>query len=486
MNDSQYTNARLHSMMSRPGQNRRQVPQRAWGFMSAGIVLLSVATVWQFELFGFASDAAYAQRPESAPAANAAEPFLPLISTAPGSTASPEADTAPFAAPQLPAAAQRPPQAFTRTTAATTATAQPVPAPTANWAEARDPFSAAPVQVAEASAPAMAAAPIQQVQQTTQTFDLFAAPAVETPAQSAETKAAPAAVNDDPFFSPPAVQSAAPAQVNEPAATLAPLSPPAAQQNDAFFTDSAAEPKQAPAFAPPAVESAPAQQPAAQPDPFGFAPVETARQSAPAPAMAPPAMAPQTFTEDPYLNRPAPLAPLDRPTLSVPPATGVSMNQPAIAEERIYEVQSGDNYWSISRYFYGTPRYFSALAEYNRHRIPDPNKMRPGMKVLGPDASILHDRYPKLTGPDPSKPSVQQPSGFFVDQNGQPAFRVGKGDTLTSIAQMHLGRVSRWSQVYSMNQQVITDPNNLKIDTILRLPADACQVQVVSGDSLLR
>jgi len=148
---------------------------------------------------------------------------------------------------------------------------------------------------------------------------------------------------------------------------------------------------------------------------------------------------------------------------------------------KVYSVQNGDNYWTISRKAYGTAKYFQALAAYNRVRIPDPKKLRPGMKVLVPAAAVLKKRFPKLshvsrkgTGAD-----AKQPPGFYRDRSGQPMYRVGKSDTLGSIAQKHLGRASRWIQIYQMNRKRIKNPNRLKIGTELRLPADASRIQVV-------
>ena len=164
-----------------------------------------------------------------------------------------------------------------------------------------------------------------------------------------------------------------------------------------------------------------------------------------------------------------------------------AVTQTAAAEDDLHEVQSGDNYWTISKRYYGTARFFGALAEYNKPRIPDPNKMKPGMYVLVPDLDVLYERFPKITGVDPRKitPADTRP-GFFVDRDGQPAYRVGKGDTLTDIAQNHLGRSSRWVQIYSLNRDRIPKTEALKIGTVLRLPSDASQVVLAPREDLSR
>jgi nucleoid-associated protein YgaU len=160
-------------------------------------------------------------------------------------------------------------------------------------------------------------------------------------------------------------------------------------------------------------------------------------------------------------------------------------------DDVIHEVQPGDNYWTISREHYGAARYFAALAEYNKHRIPRPERMKPGMKVLIPDANLLYERYPKLTGGPPDGHSDAGSAdatryGFFVDENGQPMYRVGKGDTLGEIAQKHLGRSSRWVQIHGMNKDQLPDPGTLKIGIVLRLPQDASQVALASDDATVR
>lgn len=152
----------------------------------------------------------------------------------------------------------------------------------------------------------------------------------------------------------------------------------------------------------------------------------------------------------------------------------------ASAEEEPYdvtEVQPGDNYWKISRRAYGTSRYFSALALYNHRRIADPKKLRPGMKVLIPDAEVLEQKYPQLFRD--SAPRKQQPTGYFVQPDGTAAYRIGERDTLSQIAQKHLGRSSRWIQIYRLNQNVLSNPNRLKPGTVIILPDSATNVHMV-------
>ncbi len=148
-----------------------------------------------------------------------------------------------------------------------------------------------------------------------------------------------------------------------------------------------------------------------------------------------------------------------------------------ISEEcDICEVQPNDNYWRISQRVYGTARYFSSLALYNRQRIPDPKKLRPGMKVMIPEPKLLEQKYPEFFKDKNAAP--KQPEGYFLSNDGSPAYRIGAQETLSEISQKHLGRASRWIQIYRMNQHILKDPNKLKPGTVIALPDDATSVHL--------
>ena len=145
-------------------------------------------------------------------------------------------------------------------------------------------------------------------------------------------------------------------------------------------------------------------------------------------------------------------------------------------ECEICEVRDKDNYWTISKRVYGTSRYFSSLALYNQKRIPDPKKLRPGMKVMIPHPEALEQKYPEFF-PELQK-QAKLPAGYFLKPDGTPAYRVGERETLSEISKKHLGRASRWSQIYRMNQQILKDPNKLKPGTVINLPDDATSVHL--------
>lgn len=179
-----------------------------------------------------------------------------------------------------------------------------------------------------------------------------------------------------------------------------------------------------------------------------------------------------------------------------------------------YTVVPSDNFWNISKKQYGTGKYYAALAKHNQGRVADPQRLRPGTQLATPPASELESLYPGLVeksvastsstapsraggpvagdgrpwfGPPGAAPvearpartaDASTPGGYFYGPAGEPLYRIGPDDTLGSIAQKHLGRFSRWSEIYAQNESVLKNPNNLTVGTVIRLPADASRVSL--------
>jgi LysM repeat protein len=151
-----------------------------------------------------------------------------------------------------------------------------------------------------------------------------------------------------------------------------------------------------------------------------------------------------------------------------------------------YVVQPQDNFWTISRKKYGTSRYFMALAELNKTKVPDAHRLRPGIKVSTPPTDFLetnlHQFLPKgstLQVTAEAEPRKKGGSpGFFIGAGGRPMYRTGEKDTLSNVAARHLGRSSRWIQLFEMNRDKLPNPNQLKVGTELALPGDASNVAV--------
>lgn len=199
------------------------------------------------------------------------------------------------------------------------------------------------------------------------------------------------------------------------------------------------------------------------------------------------------------LRRPPTCLQRQEPAAKKEPTAKKPSRHPLLREGE-YLVDEGDNFCVISKKLYGSEKYYLALAEHNRSRVADPCRMRPGLIIAAPAKEILEQQHAALI-PKP-KAAVEAkgekshatkkvsaappPSGIFYDDQGAPWYRVGKGDTLSGIAQAHLGRASRAIQIANRNQERLPDPNNLRPGQELRLPNDASQVRVVDSEKTFR
>ncbi len=235
----------------------------------------------------------------------------------------------------------------------------------------------------------------------------------------------------------------------------APLGQP---RDDGFGFEDLPRPKPRPS-APP-VES----------DPFSGAPPATVASPAPRAAVAPRGGIP-----------PASPRPTAVPMAIVGGVPGRNDPRPTV-----YEVQPNDNFWRISSKQYGTAKYYMALARVNVDRIPDPTKLRPGMKVLTPTPETLEARFPDLFPNRAAAAVAEGQAGFHYGPDGRPMYRIGESDTLGTIARDHLGRTSRWIQIYEMNRDRVKSPQELQVGAVLKLPLDASAVRVVQNPPMIR
>jgi nucleoid-associated protein YgaU len=177
---------------------------------------------------------------------------------------------------------------------------------------------------------------------------------------------------------------------------------------------------------------------------------------------------------------------------ALPPAYGSGSSAPATGTAgaysspyagsgapHTYTVQPNDNYWKISEKVYGTGAYFQALAEQNRKKIPDENRLRPGDTVSIPPVGELEKKYANLC-PKPNHRDTTQrqlATASTVSAVGQVGggrvYVVQEGDNLYDIARWELGKVTRWPEIYDLNRDALgADPDHLTPGMRLILPGD--------------
>ncbi len=127
-------------------------------------------------------------------------------------------------------------------------------------------------------------------------------------------------------------------------------------------------------------------------------------------------------------------------------ASPVATSATADTEHLEYTVAPGDDLWSIAQRLFGDGRQWRSLTQLNPSLSDPLQELRPGTTLNIPVAHALRA----------SAASAQ-------------VVTVVRGDTLSELAEEHLGRASQWPRIAAANP-VITDPDHIEIGWKLRLP----------------
>ena len=164
----------------------------------------------------------------------------------------------------------------------------------------------------------------------------------------------------------------------------------------------------------------------------------------------------------------------DDPT-PVTPAEPAAPVEPSMPADGRYAVQPNDSLWKISEKVYGDGRYFKAIGEHNRNKLPRADVLTAGAVIEVPPAGELTQLYPSLC-------PKQRRSAVVKTRQAVPAARepeannggyvVQEGDTLFDIARYKLGRASRWGEIFELNREVLgEDFDFLQPGLELKMPA---------------
>lgn len=313
----------------------------------------------------------------------------------------------------------------------------------------------------------------------------------------------PRALGPDPSLEPPPPTTPTPETAEAPPAPVMPPAP-AVSPAPAEATPSIPETPIVPE-APPA-QPAPAIEPAPPPTPV------------PAPAPTPTSSLPEGFRPLPNAGR-EPLR-LEQPieparpiiTTRVParsasaPGVVPVRRAPDRLESAPHVVQSGENFWTISRDYYGSGRYYKALWKANADRVRRPEDLHVGDTIRVPpperlDPALVDQpatRQPGLASPprDTDTKRVAQGNGsLLMLPVGRPSrsrdedlieprrvtreHTVRPRETLRTIARDRLGDSRREDEIREMNLDQLGEDPDLRPGMRLRLPADATDRTVI-------
>jgi hypothetical protein len=166
-------------------------------------------------------------------------------------------------------------------------------------------------------------------------------------------------------------------------------------------------------------------------------------------------------------------------------------------------VEPKENFWTISRLYYSSGRYYQALWKANAAKYPDINVLHVGDVIVIPPVEDLDPAYiaaPRsrapagmsASAPGPardgnagrsgggSEPAdrpearlAARPRSMGAVPPGRPAYKVRPYDTLRSIARDTLGDSRRADEIRELNRDLIDDPSQLIVGQLLELPEDA-------------
>lgn len=142
------------------------------------------------------------------------------------------------------------------------------------------------------------------------------------------------------------------------------------------------------------------------------APPVAVRPGAPPPSdPAPPAMPASAAAPRDFSARREPAPPAAPTYGQTPHRTVPTAHAPDRPPVRRHVVRSGENFWTISRLYYGSGRYYQALWAANRDLVDAPDRLEVGMRIVVPDVHQLDDR---LVAP-PGRPAAPAPRRVVVE-----------------------------------------------------------------------
>lgn len=147
------------------------------------------------------------------------------------------------------------------------------------------------------------------------------------------------------------------------------------------------------------------------------------------------------------------------------------VSEPALPPDRtesIHYVQEGENLSTIARMHYGDGTYWPILAEVNKDQLIKNNQVSEGTRLIIPKRSDELFNTEWIS----SKQAVGVNQTPLKRQRGGP-ITVKSGDTLSSLASVHLGNSMKWKHLLQANQDRLDRPEELQVGMTLRLPGSA-------------
>jgi len=131
-------------------------------------------------------------------------------------------------------------------------------------------------------------------------------------------------------------------------------------------------------------------------------------------------------------------------------------------------IQQGENLSSISLAAYGDAKHYKEILKANP--TLDERKLKPGTKIIIPDASTFTTAGSNTSGNTSAK---AQPAAAKQEAAIDPAkeYRIEQGDSLHKIAMKLYGKATMADTLYELNKEKIGDDSSrVKIGMVIKLP----------------
>ena len=148
---------------------------------------------------------------------------------------------------------------------------------------------------------------------------------------------------------------------------------------------------------------------------------------------------------------------------SQPPTSG----QVETAQDQVerYEVKRGDTLSGICAEYYGDAGLFPALQKANGLKSSD---LVPGQTISLPPRAALTSNSPQ-TAPPPQTAQPEQPAPTETVRKNR-TYTVQRGDMLERIARRELGDGRRANEIFEMNRDQLSSPDDIQPGMVLKLP----------------
>ena len=164
------------------------------------------------------------------------------------------------------------------------------------------------------------------------------------------------------------------------------------------------------------------------------------------------------------------------------PSPAVSSAADDVDEAGSYQVRPGDDLWSVAEQLLGHGSRWRLLAEANPGLLANPTIDLPARAWLViPELPSEPGVAVPATRPHPTPAKPQR------DRTASPLrVVVQRGDTLSALAEEHLGAAAKWPRIFRANKERIKDPDLIDVGWQLVIPARSAAVPKPARDRPVR